>query len=657
MMHFIIMILLGLLVANSSMAASIQHQRTLFIQAHEAYQQKDFDTFLTLSARLHDYSLHSFLSYLDVKRRLKTISDKEMLYFLRRYGDTALGDKLRTTWLHDLAKRKRWSTYLKAYTPQKSTALQCHQFNALIQRDRTNQQTIKKIKKIWLVGKSQPNACNPAFDYLYSRRLVNNTLLWQRIYLAMQNNQVKLAQSLGKRLSKSQQGWMTLWAQTHYKPLGKLKNFKYADSKISRDIIVHGLKRLALQDFKLTVSLWEKFQRRYAFSEQQIGTMQREFAFAGLKKDNVHAFRWLAAVDENYVTEKLHDKRLNFALKKQHWQALADFIETLPDDMQHKLQWQYWYARALEQQNKPEKARKVYQSLAKERDYYGFLASDRIGANYHVYHKPTSFTRLEWQKVQKNANVKRAYEFKKVGMRTHSRRAWNYAVKNMNKKDQAIAAALARHWNWYDLGIFTAAKAKAYDDLNVRFPMPYFKNLKAGAKTQNVDLAWVYGIVRQESAFAKEVHSHAGAMGLMQLMPSTGRLVARKIGLPLRRTKEILKLDNNIALGTAYLSQMLEKFDGNYMLATAAYNAGPGRAVRWSKERQCMPVDLWVEMIPFNETRRYVKRVMFYTAIFESRLGRKVTPMRLALDNSECRVKNTLYVEDDTDKVKNVYVR
>ncbi|WP_353572915.1 transglycosylase SLT domain-containing protein [Candidatus Albibeggiatoa sp. nov. BB20] len=643
-MQFIILILLGLLAGNVS-AASIQQQRALFLQAHDAYQQKDINTFLTLSQQLQSYPLYSYLSYLDLKRRVKSATEQEMLHFLRRYGDSALGNKLRKDWLHYLAKHQRWSTYLKAYTAQKSTALQCHQLNALIQTGRSNKQITQQIQQLWLVAKSQPKACDPLFDYLYSNNLVNDKLLWQRIYLAMESNQIKLAQALSKRLSTAQQGWMGLWAQVHYKPLNKLEEFNYPDNKMSRDIIVHGLKRLAMQNFKLATSRWEKFQRRYAFSEPQIGMMQREFAFAGLKKDHDRAFRWLAAVDENYVTEKLHEKRLNLALKQQHWQALTDFIETLPDSMQDKLQWQYWYARSLEQQNQSAKARKVYQKLAKERDYYGFLASDRIGENYHVYHKPTSFTRTQWQKIQQNPNIKRAYEFKKAGMKTNSRRAWNYAVEHLDKKDKAIASALARHWKWYDLGIFTAAKAKAYDDLNVRFPMPYLQNLKTESKTQNVDLAWMYGIVRQESAFAKDAHSHAGAMGLMQLMPSTGRLVARKIGLPLRRTKDILKLDNNIALGTAYLSQMLDKFDGNYMLATAAYNAGPGRAVRWKKERQCMPVDLWVEMIPFNETRRYVKRVMFYTAIFESRLGRKTTPMRLALDNSECRVKSTLYVK------------
>ncbi len=656
-MHFIILILLGLF-ANNLSATPIEQQRALFLQAYDAYQQRDFTTFSALSQQLQNYPLHSYLSYLDLKPRYQSAPESEMLHFLRHYGDSALGNELKKDWLYHLAKNQRWETYLKAYTPQDATALQCYQIYALLQTGRATNQTIKQIKALWLVDKSQPQACDPLFDYLYDNHLINDNLLWQRIRLAMQNNQIKLAQALAKHLSEKQQAWMDLWVKIHYNSLNNLKEFNYADSKMSRDIIVHGLKRLAMQDFELAVSLWEQFQQNYAFSEQQIGTVQREFALAGLKKDYEHAFRWLAAVDKKYVTEELHEERLNLALKKQHWLALADFIETAPEQIQTKLQSQYWYARALEQQNKVAKARKIYQKLAKERDYYGFLAADRIGADYHIYHKPTSFTKTQYQKISKNQNVIRAYEFYQVGMKTSSRRAWNYAVTHFDTKDKEIAAVLARQWNWYNLAIFTAAKAKAYDDLDVRFPTPYLQNLQAESKTQDVDLAWIYGIIRQESAFAEGARSHAGAMGLMQVMPATARFVARKIGLPLTKTTDITELDNNIALGVAYLSQMLDKFNGNYMLATAAYNAGPGRAIRWEKDNQCMPVDLWVEMIPFNETRRYVKRVMFYTAIFESRLGRQTTPMRLALDNTaDCRAENTLYVEDSEHHGQSIYVR
>ncbi|OAD23631.1 lytic murein transglycosylase, soluble [Candidatus Thiomargarita nelsonii] len=191
---------------------------------------------------------------------------------------------------------------------------------------------------------------------------------------------------------------------------------------------------------------------------------------------------------------------------------------------------------------------------------------------------------------------------------------------------------LASHWEWHDQAIMAAAKAGYYDDLDVRFPLAFKSQLTRGAKRQGIDLAWVYGIVRQETAFRHKARSSAGALGLMQVMPATARFVAKKIDLKLKRRQDILDIDTNIKLGTAYLQQMLDKFDGNYMLATAAYNAGPGRSKRWAAENSCVPADLWVELIPFNETRKYVRSVLFYTRIFEERLQRKrLRPLRVTL--------------------------
>ncbi|HDN27343.1 MAG TPA: lytic murein transglycosylase, partial [Thioploca sp.] len=145
---------------------------------------------------------------------------------------------------------------------------------------------------------------------------------------------------------------------------------------------------------------------------------------------------------------------------------------------------------------------------------------------------------------------------------------------------------------------------------------------------------------RQESAFRAEARSHAGALGLMQLMPATGRAVARKLGLKLKNRRAILDINTNIRLGTAYLRQMLDRFDGNHMLATAAYNAGPNRAKRWAQKNNCLPADIWVELIPFNETRKYVRRVLFYTRVFEERLGQTPHPLRVALAPPEGCILN-----------------
>lgn len=256
-----------------------------------------------------------------------------------------------------------------------------------------------------------------------------------------------------------------------------------------------------------------------------------------------------------------------------------------------------------------------------------------------MQHRPIVFTSAEKAQVMKHPCIGGAHEFYKLsqdgGEREwylNAKREWRHAIQHLPPRQQAIAIALASHWGWHYQAIMAAAKAGYYDALEIRFPLAFHSQLATGAKRQGIDLAWVYGIVRQETAFKNEATSHVGALGLMQLMPATARYVAKKIGLRLKRKQDIFVLDTNIRLGTAYLQQMLDKFDGNYMLATAAYNAGPGRAKRWAAENRCIPSDLWVEMIPFDETRKYVRRVLFYTRIFEERLQRKqLRPLRVTL--------------------------
>jgi len=237
-------------------------------------------------------------------------------------------------------------------------------------------------------------------------------------------------------------------------------------------------------------------------------------------------------------------------------------------------------------------------------------------------------------------------EFYDVSLFAQARREWRHGVNQMQRREQAIAGALAGKWEWHDRAVFTTAKAGAYDDLALRFPMPFKAVFSKYAKEKGLDLAWVYGIARQESAFMKGAKSHVGASGLMQLMPATAKYVAKKIGLEIETQQDIVDVENNINLGTAYLQQMLNTFGGNYMLATAAYNAGPGRSQRWSKRHGCLPADIWVELIPFDETRTYVRRVLFYTRIFEYRLQyQETTPIRVYLSAKHCPAKKAQRLE------------
>ncbi len=231
-------------------------------------------------------------------------------------------------------------------------------------------------------------------------------------------------------------------------------------------------------------------------------------------------------------------------------------------------------------------------------------------------------------KISHMPSIRRARELFILYGDYRARREWQYALRSMTNYQKQIAARLASEWGWYDRAIFAMAAAHAYDDLELRFPITYRDDIEKYAKKRNLDTGWIFALMRSESAFMEKVKSPAGALGLMQIMPATGRLTAKKIGLKKFRPSDLLIGKKNIVIGTAYMKEMLDKFNGNRILATASYNAGPGRSVKWSPRKDCKEPDIWVEQIPFNETRAYVKRVMFYASIYDWRLNQQITPLK-----------------------------
>jgi len=214
----------------------------------------------------------------------------------------------------------------------------------------------------------------------------------------------------------------------------------------------------------------------------------------------------------------------------------------------------------------------------------------------------------------------RARELMRLGRGRDARREWRHLTLNMEPADLKAAAGLARQWEWHDQAIFTLARSGFWDDLELRFPVEHLELVEQYAERNGLGVPWVLAVMRQESAFAEDARSHAGATGLMQLMPATARGVARRLGRKRPSRSSLMQAEHNIPLGTAYLSEVYEQLDRHPVLATAAYNAGPHRVLRWLP-RHTQEADIWVETIPFDETRNYVKRVMAYAVIYEKRLG------------------------------------
>jgi soluble lytic murein transglycosylase len=318
---------------------------------------------------------------------------------------------------------------------------------------------------------------------------------------------------------------------------------------------------------------------------------------------------------------------LRFVLSRQKWDLIYKWTQQLPRHLRTKDEWRYWNARALGELGKKEEFKARLRTLAKERSFYGFLAADLVKVDYNLNYRPSKVGAVVLNKLKHNQGLLRSREMFLLNRFTSSRREWRAATRNMKHEQLKGAAIIARDWGLHDRSIVVLAQGGLWDDLGLRFPIVHRKQVDRMAQEKNVESAWVFAVIRQESTFIQDAHSPAGALGLMQLMPSTARSTARKLKMKSPKKEKILQPDVNIRLGTTYLRIVLNELGQNKVLATAAYNAGPGRVRRWLPKK-AVPADIWVATVPIDETRGYLERVLAYTVIYKKRLGEK--PGRLS---------------------------
>ena len=292
----------------------------------------------------------------------------------------------------------------------------------------------------------------------------------------------------------------------------------------------------------------------------------------------------------------------------------------MPQDQQYEEEWRFWLAYASEKSGDQTYAQQVFKALAGERSYYGFLSADIAGVEYQFADNPLIADAATIARLERRDAFIRARELFYVGLESRGRSEWDAAVAWLTTEQKLQASILAHRWGWHSRAIATAAMAGRLDDLEIRYPLPYRQAFEKHASASNVQHSWAYGIARSESLFMRDIRSSAGAIGLMQIMPETGKRTARKLKQPYAGHVTLTDPDSNIRLGTAYLRIMMDRFDDNRVLATAAYNAGPVNVEAWLPDSGSIDGLIWIENIPYNETRKYVRRVFATDTIFHWRL-------------------------------------
>ncbi len=622
-----LILLLALMVAAAGAQASLANQaKRKAFQGAEKLALAGKPVPRQLERLLRGYALFPYLEYARLKSRLSRASSTEVAQFLQTYADTPLAPLLRSRWLSVLAKRKDWKNYLRFYKEQKSVERQCHYLHALIQTGK-KEMAFSRVQPLWLYGKSRPKACDPVFKAWRNAGRLTPDLLWQRIALAMDKGNLRLTRYLKKSLPAKERPWVDTWIRIHNKP-----RLAFSEKRLKKPhpqrwhMLRDAAYRQIRKDPLAAIDYWKKLQQRYRFPPMEKHLVDRKLALWLVRKDEPEAVSFLADLQPCGHDTKLQEALIRSALLHNDWPQVARRIQHMPLEEQQTERWRYWLARALEQTGKRMQAKDIYGELAGERSYYGFLAADRLNRDYHFAPQKTRVDPAVISKISSHPAIPRIRELLALERWVDARREWQLLTAELDTEEYKAAASLAESWNWHDQAIFTLAKSGYWDDLELRFPLEHRKQVSRFAGRNGLDLSWVFGVIRQESAFNPSVRSYAGAVGLMQLMPATARYVSRKLLKRKKnpRRKDLITPETNIELGTTYLADVLASLGDNPVLATAAYNAGPHRVKRWLPKNR-LPADVWVELIPFSETRNYVQRVFTYAAIYDYRLGRQIT--------------------------------
>lgn len=632
----LLLLLLGLCLAlppcaNANQATSklLLQQRKQFLDAEQALKNRQLSRYRRMAKKLQNYPLYPYLEYQELVRRLSTARPQEITTFLQKNADTPLALRLRKKWLNVLVRQGKWEVLVEQYVPTRSISLQCSYARALLETNQA-ERAYQRLQTLWLTGRSLPRSCDEPIRDWKKSGLLSHELIWQRIRLAMQRGNVQLARHLAKDLPTKDHYLVNIWAKVRRDPGYIMEvNDHFADKKsyILDWITVYGLRRLTSRDPLQAAEYWQKLRQTHNFSVNDQERIERRLALTLLREHDPAARQWLKTLHLTHLDDRVISLHFFSALQDQDWDTALGWLERLDQSQQHTAQWRYWRGRVLEGMGHLEEAREVYLLNGENRGYYSFLAADRAGYQYKFTSRPLIYTATDLVSLETLPPIQRTRELYALKRYADARREWNQAIENMGQAQLLKAAKLADEWGWHDRAIATLARARYWDDLELRFPLAHQQVVLTQAKRQKVNPAWAFAIIRQESAFTTDARSHAGAMGLMQLMPRTARTVARSMKMQPPRRYDLLKIDTNIRLGVRYLKKVQDRNQGHPVLATAAYNAGQSRVTQWLPEQGSVAADVWIETVPFQETRDYLKRVMTYTVIYEQRLGRDPVPL------------------------------
>ena len=558
--------------------------------------------------------LDKFMVFSQWNQHLPTTPTPEFLAFID--NDTPLALKLREKWLYLWASNRDWVNYTKYYRPSKDLSLQCFASRALYQVGQ-KKEALAAAMPMWLNGESQPKACDALFALLLHDGALTEALINARIVLALDSRNIGLARYLLQQLKPPRNDENKLLFDIYHNP----KHItQLISSPLHSAFYLYGLKRLVSINMDEAIALWQLPKTSKMLNEAQQQAFLAHVALYKAMRNQPDAPAFFAKIKPLYYNEALLGWRIRFALKHEQWPDVEKWIKRSQDkDMPC---WQYWLARSLEAQGQKEEATRIYEQLASTRQYYGFLASVQLKKTPRFANeKPNKDMKILQPYQPVTSQIATLYRTKHT---LEAARLLNDFVSELPKDDKsALVYWIANDLQWHGKSVSLSNNDELTNQLALRFPLAYPETVRSYAKQYTIPTELVYAIIRQESAFRDDVVSSAGAHGLMQLMPNTAKMVSKHAKIPYADKKQLFTSQKNINIGIAYLEQLSKRFGKHPVLMVAAYNAGPRQVVRWLDSIPKKHIDIWIETLPWQETRNYLKNVIAFYAVYQYRLQEK----------------------------------
>jgi soluble lytic murein transglycosylase len=612
-------------VAAQSDNPTLEAQRAAFKQAYAAASQGG-DGWRSLTANLKNYPLYPYLQAASLEHDLQQVDRATVEAYLRQYPDLIPAGDLKRDFLQELARRQDWTDFLAMYQPGLGDALSCAALQAKLASG-AQLDFDRDLATLW-AAPALPSACDPVLQAAHDRGLLTPARIWTRIDAAVEAGKPGTISGMAPWLSPEDAQAAQRLTLALNDPAAAVNAAKqWPDISRARQAAALALVRLARRQSSTADSAWQNLQSRFHFSAEQRDRVLNALAVFHATDFDDNALARLIDLPASAQTPVSREWRVRVALAEKNWQAVLDAIAAMPASQQQDDEWQYFRARALGELGRTEEAQRVFADVAKQSSYFGYLAADRQDAPYALCSAQLAADQPAQQAVLAIPGVQRAFELFAVGMFKQARREWTQALANADAQTTRQAVILANERGWYDRAVFAFNKGDALHFYALRFPLASQDGLVPQAQQAGIDPSWAYGILRVESAWMSDAQSAADARGLMQLVPSTAVTVARRNGLAWNGGDSLYDPATNIELGTRYLSQLADRFDGSTWLASAAYNAGAARVDQWVDARSKLPPDLFVAAMPFKETREYVARVMYYSVIYDWRLHGTAAPI------------------------------